>query len=336
MACKKNGVFLAPEENIIKVFGDELIAQAKELCNITHVYLPDNNTKEIIKMLEGTEIILSTWGMPRMSKDILEGAEKLKIIIYGASSVKSFVTDELFNRGITVTTSAGVNGRIVAEFTLALITFCIKNAWTFVCGKEKTPVFFRRKKPWPGIGGFLEAAIGIIGASSVGKAVINLLSFYPCKVLVYDPYVSEKEIEALGARKCELEELIRTSDIVSLHAPNLPELQGMINAELLAKMKDGSWFINTARGALVDEDALIRELKTGRISACLDVTAPEPPGPGSPLYHLSNVILTPHMAGAIGTDCKRLGRYCIEELKRYVSGMPPLSPVHKDRLSIMG
>ncbi|MGG2479179.1 NAD(P)-dependent oxidoreductase, partial [Rhizobium sp. BR5] len=107
------------------------------------------------------------------------------------------------------------------------------------------------------------------------------------------------------------------SDVISLHAPSLPQTRHMIGAEELARMKDGATLINTARGALVDEDALLAELKTGRIEAVIDVTDPEVPPPDSPLYSLPNVFLTPHIAGATGLERARLGDMAIAEIERF-------------------
>lgn len=333
---KKTAVFLAPKENIEKVFGEELIQKAESLCRIKARHLKGTGRDEVKALLDGAEIVLSTWGMPRMDNTVLKSAGDLKIIIYGASSVKAFVTDELFRRNITVTSAAGVNGRVVAEFCLAIITFCIKEAWSFIRFPGKTIPYFTRQKNWTGLSGFRTAIIGIIGASSVGRQVIRMLSDYPCKVMVYDPHLTTGEAEELGAEKAELNDVISEADVVSLHAPNLPELKGMISRSRLGMMKTGAWFINTARGALVDQNALIEELTNGRINACLDVTDPEPPEENSPLLKLPNVIITPHMAGAIGNDWKRLGEYCLEELKRYCDGEPPLAPVQPEKLSIMG
>ena len=110
------------------------------------------------------------------------------------------------------------------------------------------------------------------------------------------------------------------SDIVSIHAPSLPSTRGMIGARQLKLMQDGAGFINTARGALIDEAALLAELQTGRIHAVIDVTDPEIPGMDSPFFTLPNVFLTPHIAGAIGTERARLGLMAVEEVERFVRG----------------
>ena len=126
----------------------------------------------------------------------------------------------------------------------------------------------------------------------------------------------------MAVKKVELDELISTADIVSLHAPNIPETHHMINAANLKLMKDGAIFINTARGQLVEQQSLISELKTGRIFAAIDVTDPEPPSQDSELRTLPNVVLTPHIAGSIGSNAYRQGDLILEEIKRCSAGEP--------------
>jgi phosphoglycerate dehydrogenase-like enzyme len=173
--------------------------------------------------------------------------------------------------------------------------------------------------------------IGLIGASRVGRRLLELLRPFDFTVLLHDPYVSPAEAAALGAELLPLDDLLRHSDIVSLHAPDIPETYRMLDAGRLALVRDGGVLINTSRGALVDPDALTDELVSGRLHAILDVTEPEPLPAGSPLYRLPNVFLTPHIAGSLGNELERLGRIVVEELERLVAGTPPEHEVrHSD------
>jgi phosphoglycerate dehydrogenase-like enzyme len=134
---------------------------------------------------------------------------------------------------------------------------------------------------------------------------------------------SEEKASRLGAEKCSLEAIFNRSDVVSLHTPWLKETEGMITGEHLALMKPNATFINTARGAVVREQEMIEVLQQRPdLFAILDVTYPEPPKPGSPLYTLPNVILTPHIAGSLDNECQRMGRYMVDELERYLAGEP--------------
>jgi phosphoglycerate dehydrogenase-like enzyme len=165
----------------------------------------------------------------------------------------------------------------------------------------------------------------------VGRRLLELLRPFEFEILLYDPYVDAVEAAALGARAVSLEELLRGSDIVSLHAPDTPETQHMVDRAGLALMRDGGVLINTSRGALVDHDALTDELVSGRLSAILDVTEPEPLPAESPLHALPNVFLTPHIAGSLGNELERLGRIVVEELERLAQGLPPAHEVrHAD------
>jgi phosphoglycerate dehydrogenase-like enzyme len=162
--------------------------------------------------------------------------------------------------------------------------------------------------------------VGLVGASRIGRRVAKMLAGFDFTVLLSDPFVTRGDPVLAGAELVDLDTLMARSDVVSVHAPSLPETRAMIGARQFKLMKHGAGFINTARGAVVDEAAMIAELQTGRIHAVIDVTDPEIPEAGSPLYSLPNVFLTPHLAGAVGTERLRLGQLAIEEVERFVAG----------------
>lgn len=293
--------------------------------------LPERLSEEdMIALLKDADACIASWGTPRFTEAVVGSAPKLKLIAYSAGSVKPIVSDAVWERGIRVTTSAPAIAIDVAEFTIALIIISLKRVLQF---GEKT-----RKGAWKDKEELSKAKelyglnIGIVGAGFVGREVIRLLKNFEVSILLYDPYVSEEEARKLGARKVSLEELMSASDLVSLHAPSLPQTHHMINGSNLKLLKDGAVLINTARGALIDEDALIEELKKGRIFACLDVTDPEPPSPENPLRTLPNVLLTPHIAGSIANGLYRVARYAIEEIYRMYKGEPLRYEIRKEML----
>jgi phosphoglycerate dehydrogenase-like enzyme len=151
--------------------------------------------------------------------------------------------------------------------------------------------------------------------------VIELLKPYDVDILLYDPFVDEAGAAELGVIKVDLDELLTQSDVVSLHAPANKATYHMLNAKGLARMKDDALLINTGRGTLIDEQALIAELQKGRFFAFLDVTDPEPPALDSPLRSLPNVVVTPHIAGCI-ENCNHMGELAVEELRRFFAGEP--------------
>jgi phosphoglycerate dehydrogenase-like enzyme len=180
-----------------------------------------------------------------------------------------------------------------------------------------------------------DVTIGIIGASRTGRHVLRLLKEFDARVVVCDPTIDGAEAASLGARLVTMDELMRVSDVVSLHAPALPKLHHMLGRQEFAAMKDDAIFLNTARGMLVDESALIAELQTGRISAILDVTSPEPPAKDSPLRSLPNVTLLPHIAGAISTGCLRQGRSTVDQLLEFAAGERMQGEISRERFDIM-
>jgi phosphoglycerate dehydrogenase-like enzyme len=270
--------------------------------------------------LAGAEFLITGWGCPRLDTDVLAAAPRLRSVLHAAGSVRSLVGDELWKRGITVSSAVTGNALPVAEYTLAMILLAGKDTFTH---RER----FRATHTYPSptettTTGNVGRRIGVIGASRVGRRLLELLRPFDFSVLLHDPYVSTAEATALGAELLSLDDLLRHSDIVTLHAPDIPETYRMLDAGRLALIKDGGVLINTSRGALVAPDALTDELVSGRLHAILDVTEPEPLPAGSPLYRLPNVFLTPHIAGSLGNELERLGRIVVEELERLVTGVP--------------
>jgi phosphoglycerate dehydrogenase-like enzyme len=279
-------------------------------------------------LLSKADACLASWGVARFDEDVLASAPRLKAVAYAAGSVKPIVSDALWDRDILVTSAAPALGVMVAYTTLALMIVGVKHI--FPLSRQVREGSWREGPHWPSRE-LLRKTVGIIGASHVGRRVIQLLEPFDTVTLLYDPYVSPEEAARLGVTKVELDELLRRSDIVSVHAPALPETRHMLNAERLASIKDGAILINTARGMLIDEAALIAELSKGRFFAFLDVTDPEPPAPDNPLRRLDNVVLTPHLAGIV-EDASRLGEMEVEELRRFFHGEPPLNRVTREML----
>jgi phosphoglycerate dehydrogenase-like enzyme len=271
----------------------------------------------VVGVLDRAEIVLSGWGCPPLDAELLRRAPALRAIVHAAGGVKGHVTDACWERGLLVSTAAGANAAPVAEYTLAHILLANKAA-------ERLRVAYRERRGALDLiaevpaAGNLGKTVGIVGASRIGRRVIELLEPFDLRVLVHDPYV---------AGSVELDALLEASDVVSLHAPSLPATRHLLDARRLALLRGGATLINTSRGALIDQDALVAELSSGRIDAVIDVTEPEVLPPGSPLYDLPNVVLTPHIAGAVGVEVQRLGESAVAEIERYAAGQPFAHPV---------
>ena len=167
------------------------------------------------------------------------------------------------------------------------------------------------------------STVGIVSLSTIGRLVLNFLKPFDLQVIAYDPFVSSEEARALGVTLVSLDEIFRQGDVVSIHTPLLKETDGMITGQHVAAMKQYATFINTARGGIVRETEMIDVLRRRPdLQVILDVTSPEPPIKGSPLYSLPNVTLTPHIAGSRDSECRRLGQSMVSELRRFVNHEP--------------
>ena len=271
-------------------------------------------------LLAEADVILGHWGCPPIDGHVVDRAPRLGLIAYAAGTVKATISFDVFDRGIRIASGADANAEPVAEFTLAAILFANKDVfWRRELLRQPELRSLRQRDPVP-VGNYGKT-IGIVGASLVGRRLIELLgAFTYLDVALYDPYVTADEADRLGVTKMELDELCGASDILSIHAPDLPSTRHMIGGPQLATLRTGATVINTARGALVDHDALVAELQDGRLSAILDVTDPEPLPDDHPLRTLPNVVLTPHLAGSEGTELSRLADHAVEEIRRWVGG----------------
>ncbi|WP_233712148.1 hydroxyacid dehydrogenase [Kribbella turkmenica] len=272
----------------------------------------------IAAALPDVDVLLTGWGCPRIGPEVLDAAPKLQAILHAAGSVKAIVAPEAFDRGIQVSSAAHANALPVAEFTVAAVVLAGKRAFR-LAAQYRTE---RTKADPHGMPGSYGSTVGLLGASRIGRMVAERLRGFDLHVLISDPYLTSAEAAELGAELVGNDELFSRSDIVSVHAPLLPETVGLVNARLLGLLRDGSVLINTARGKIIDAVALERECVSGRIDAVLDVTDPEPLPADSPLLDLPNVFVTPHVAGAVGNEIARLGELAVGELERLTTGQP--------------
>lgn len=315
-------------------FSDDALRQLGKLGELD-AETPAKLTKDwLLSKARDCNALVTGWGSVRLDDEVLDAMPNLQLILHSAGSIRSIESQHLWERGIRVTSAANVNGVPVAEFLLGLILTTFKGVFAY-SGRFQSlgRSGWRRDLHVPG---YYNSTVGIIGMGNVGKYLLNLLSAFHFRVLVHSFYPFEEQAEAAGVELVEIDEIMRESDAVVLAAPNIEPYHNMINAGRLALMKDGAWLLNAARGALVNESALIAELQSGRINAALDVTHPEPPIEGSPFYSLPNCILTPHIAGSIQTECLRLGDQVVKELSHYLSGQPFENEITEELASLIG
>nr|AYA93352.1 putative glycerate dehydrogenase [uncultured bacterium pG7] len=310
-------------------------AEREDIAQLVEIYAPPQTKESVAQnpaILHEAEVVLSGWGAPLMDEGFLAAVPKLKAVFYGAGSIRGIVTEAFWEQGILITSAWAANAEPVAEYTIAQVFMCLKCVWQYARDFKAARRFLRHLKVPGGYG----STVGIISLGMVGRRVCELLRPFDLQLLAYDPFVSPQEAAQLGVELTSLEEIFRRADVVSLHTPWLKETEGMITGAHFATMKPGASFINTARGAIVREGEMIEVLKARPdLFAVLDVTYPEPPVPDSPLYTLPNVVLTPHIAGSMDGECRRMGRYMVEELRRYVRGEPLRWSISRERAAIL-
>ncbi|HUW83103.1 MAG TPA: hydroxyacid dehydrogenase [Phycisphaerae bacterium] len=273
--------------------------------------------------LRDADALMTCWGTPAVTPSMLDDAANLKIIAHTAGSVRPIACRQILQRGIVLTQGAYQIGYAVAEHTLMFILAGVKLTWAMDRELQRTRDWKAIRQPVEKLWELRGRTVGVVALSQVGEQVVPLLAPFGCKVIAYDPYATAELIERLGVETVGLEELFDRSEIVTIHLPVTDETRGMITAELLARLPDNALVVNTSRGAVIDEQALIGELRSGRLRAALDVTDPEPPAADSPLYGLENVLLTPHEAGNTIHARHSQGRQAVEDIRRVLSGGRP-------------
>ncbi|HAN20674.1 MAG: hypothetical protein A2Y15_07880 [Clostridiales bacterium GWF2_36_10] len=306
----------------------------KRLEKIGEVVINNGGTdkESVKKVIAGATIAVTSWGNEAIDEDILEVCPDLKLVIHAAGSVKPIVSDALWEKGIRVCSAANVLSTGVSETALGFTIAASKNFFTlnenihnggWAEGKENIRELY-------------DLTIGVVSGGWAGRHYIELMHAFNVDIILYDPFVSEEKAVEMGARKVTFEELLKTSDIISIHAPSIPETYHMFNKETLAMMKKDAVLINTARGSLIDEQALYEHMKAGNLKyACLDVTDPEPPAVDHPLRSIRNCIMTPHLAGQANNGLKKIGQHVCEEIERVLAGQKTMCEVTKEMLAKM-
>ncbi|MEV6607109.1 hydroxyacid dehydrogenase [Kutzneria sp. NPDC051319] len=314
------------------VLDETTLAALRRVCDLAPgPALDDLTTPRARKVLRDTEVLVTGWGCPPLDAAALAAAPQLRAVVHTGGSVRGHVTEECWARGIEVASAAAANALPVAEYTVAMILLSGKK----VLERAREYRSSRRVEDWlatpPGIGNF-DRTVGILSASMIGRRVIELLRPYSFRILLHDPFVTSRETAALGAEAVDLDQLFTRSDVVSVHTPLLPSTRGLVDRALIASMRPDAVLINTARGAILDQDALAEATAAGRIRAVLDVTEPEVLPADHPLWEHDNVLITPHLAGSQGSEWRRLADTAVAEVARWAAGRGFAHPVPREGL----
>ncbi len=306
------------------LFSPNTRAALHDLLAINEDLIPrdSNDENAVAESVRGAEAIISAWGAHPFTPAVLSGCPDLKLIVYAGGSIRHLITNHLREHDPTVCTAVHMNARPVAEFTLGIILASLKDVFTWDERlKRAGPAAWRREEE-TFTGGYYGTNVGLLGYGRVTEYLIRLLAPFDFNVFLQDRHLSRADARRLGVRLAGVDEIMSQCDVVSLHHAATEENRHLINERNLSLMKPGARLINTARGSLIHEDALAERLRTGELTAYLDVTDPEPPRPGHPFYELPNCILTPHVAGSLGREACRLGDYCLREVENWLAGRP--------------
>jgi phosphoglycerate dehydrogenase-like enzyme len=316
---------LVPPAQLSRMFTEEALAR---LSRLGQVVRGDGTSGEIAadlpELLMNADVAVTGWGAPPIPAELF--GPRLKLVAHAAGSVKRLVPQEVVDRGVQVSHAANVIADAVCEYALTLILMGLRRP-------HEMNTKIQSGTPWRQAA-FSEAhtlagrTVGVVGAGYVGRKVLRLLEALGAQTLVFDPYA--KDIATVG-----LDELFERSEIVTLHAPITPETKHMVKAQHFAKLRDGALFVNVARSWLLDEDALLKELRTGRFWAALDVFDQEPLPSDSPFIGLSNVLVTPHQAGHTVDTQARQGAAMVDEVERFLRGEPLKHHIKPEAFSLM-
>ncbi len=291
------------------------------------------SSPELAGLIPDFDIVLTGWGTPTFTPQVLDAANRLKLVAHTAGSIKKMLPRPVFERGIAVTHAAGAIAPAVADMSLMLIMLMLRHAYRH---DQAVRAGEWRSQSIPALGQeIVHQRIGVVGAGYTGRCLIKLLRALGVETWVYDPYLSNKRAAELGVHQVELDDLLANCRVVSMQVPSTPATYHMIGARELGLMQDGAALVNTARAHSIDQEALLAELESGRIQAALDVFDQEPLPPDHPYRALPNVFLTPHIAGASEKARQRQGDYTVQEIERFVNGQPLQWPVTIDMLDTM-
>ena len=278
--------------------------------------------EQMLGLVPGIEVAVTE--MAPFTERVIAAADVLRLIVVCRGGPVNVNLAAATARRIPVCYTPGRNAAATAEYTIGLLLAAMRR---IAEGHKDLAAGVWRGDfyAYAGAGQELEGkTVGLVGFGAIGSRVARILRAFGAEVLVADPYVEPAEIEAVGARTVTLDELLPRVQAVSLHARLTPETRRLIGREQIARLPRGAVLVNSARGGLLDYDALCDALESGHLrAAALDVYDPEPPPPNSRLFRTPNLVLSPHIAGASRETAERAAVIAAEEVGRYVRGGAP-------------
>ncbi len=303
-------------------FTKENMLFAESLGEIMWLDTATETIDDIKAKIRDCDTYITCWGSPALAPEILECAPKLKLLTHLGSTVAPIVCDEVYKRGIKVISGFDYYSKSTAEGTVAYMLSALRNI-PFYTDRLKNKKIWHESDDYTD--GLIYKTVGLVGFGGVGKYVAKMLKPFDVNIKVYDiSEISKEDKQRYGITQCNIEEIFTTCDIISLHLPYNDITYHIIDDALLSKIKKGALLVNTARGAVVDEAAMIRHLENGDFNAALDVYEKEPLDINSPMLSLDNVLLLPHQGGPTVNLRAVITRKLIEESANFIDKNIPL------------
>jgi phosphoglycerate dehydrogenase-like enzyme len=280
--------------------------------------------------LAQAEGLITGWGDGPLTEANIDAAPRLQIVCIIGSAVKQYSAYHAIDKDVLICNTARAIGHAVAECALGLMLMLLREFRTFADGTRAGK--WERDAPLHPQKDLAGRTVGLVGCGAVGFELVELLQPFRTELLVYDPYLPKSLALEHGFRLVGLDDLLQRSEVVSVHAGSTPETAGMIGRRQLDLLRDDAVLVNTARGALFDEEALTAKLAEGKIRAALDVFVKEPLPPDHPLRTMPNVLVLPHVGGATQDTNRRVGEAVVRDMELFFSGKQPENVVTKDMI----
>lgn len=310
------------------VYGEDEVKMIGEMTELVGGPMETESLRARPELLREVEIIFAGWGGPVLDSDFMAWAPGLKAYFYAGGSSRALVTDAWRESEIVLSTSVEMNAIPVAEYVLAFSLLGLKRALplaSWVKSQRTYPEIEDKRS----VGNY-RSRIGLVALGYTGRRVVELLKPHDHELVAFDPYADNEWARDNGIQLVGLDELFSTSDVVTIHLPINSETRNMIKGRHVRMMKSHSMLINTARGRVLDESDVLEALRNRPdVQAVLDVAVDEPPPADSLLYTLPNIVLTPHIAGSLFNECRRMSHVMIEECDRFLNGKKLLYEVGK-------
>lgn len=324
------------DKHFPEIMDNETKAKLESLGNVS--YRPDLNRgtlKEDYSQAiadSNAEIIMTGWDSPILTYKIFQEYSQIKYLCHVAGEVRPYVDLRCIKAGLIVSNWGTVVAKSVAEGTLMLILSTLRRSTYF-------QMEMHIRKGWTGkkkAEGLLYQRVGLFGFGAIAQELVKLLQPFECKIFAYDPYLPDKTFERLDVTRLNsVEHLFQACRIISIHAAKTPETHHVVDKNILSQFEDGGVIVNTARGSIIDTEALIAEIKTGRIEAALDVFEQEPLSEDSELRGLENCLLMPHLAGPTPDRWVDMGNLAVENIENFINGRKVLYRITPEHYEVM-